>query len=80
MGTRYDLVANVVHDGKSTEDGSFRAHVQHAGTKQWYETEDLRVAEIMPQQIGISESYMLVYRRSASAAPGAEASGGAGAE
>lgn len=32
-------------------------------TEQWYEIQDLHVQETMPQLIGVSESYMMVYER-----------------
>lgn len=71
-GTKYDLVANIVHDTppeSGTADplasGAYRVHVRHGGAAsgQWYEMQDLRVADTMPQLIAISESYILVYRR-----------------
>lgn len=73
---RYDLVANIVHDSPADvgregtahdplQEGSYKCHVQHrAGQKQqWYEIQDLHVQEIMPQQIGVSESYLLILER-----------------
>lgn len=32
-------------------------------TEQWYEIQDLHVQETMPQLIGVSESYMMIYER-----------------
>ncbi len=29
---------------------------------QWYEIQDLRMEETMPQLIGLSESYLMIYR------------------
>uniref|UniRef100_A0A671KWV3 Ubiquitin carboxyl-terminal hydrolase 39 n=1 Tax=Sinocyclocheilus anshuiensis TaxID=1608454 RepID=A0A671KWV3_9TELE len=55
--TTYDLVANVVHDGKPTE-GSYRIHVLHHGTGKWYELQDLQVIDILPQMITLSEAYI----------------------
>jgi U4/U6.U5 tri-snRNP-associated protein 2 len=72
---KYDLVANVVHDSPADvgregtardalQEGSYKCHVQHrAGHQQWYEIQDLHVQEIMPQQIGVSESYLLILER-----------------
>lgn len=70
---KYDLVANITHqspadvgrEGKHDplQEGSYKCHVQHRGTKQWYEIQDLHVQEIMPQQIGLSESYVLIFER-----------------
>lgn len=33
--TIYELVGNIVHDG-SPEKGTYRAHVLHTPTQQWY--------------------------------------------
>ena len=75
-GTKYDLVANVCHDtppASGTADplasGRYRVHVQHSAAGQWYEIQDLHVSETLPQMIGLSESYLLVYRRQTYVAP-----------
>uniref|UniRef100_A0A671KT76 Ubiquitin carboxyl-terminal hydrolase 39 n=1 Tax=Sinocyclocheilus anshuiensis TaxID=1608454 RepID=A0A671KT76_9TELE len=60
--TTYDLVANVVHDGKPTE-GSYRIHVLHHGTGKWYELQDLQVIDILPQMITLSEAYIQIWKR-----------------
>uniref|UniRef100_A0A3B3ZXE0 Ubiquitin carboxyl-terminal hydrolase 39 n=1 Tax=Periophthalmus magnuspinnatus TaxID=409849 RepID=A0A3B3ZXE0_9GOBI len=60
--TTYDLVANVVHDGKPTE-GSYRIHVLHHGTGKWYEMQDLQVIDILPQMITLSEAYIQIWKR-----------------
>jgi U4/U6.U5 tri-snRNP-associated protein 2 len=70
---RYDLLANICHDvppnvGKESqisplEAGSYRVHIQNKATLQWYEIQDLHVQETMPQLVGLSESYMLIYER-----------------
>uniref|UniRef100_A0A183IDZ8 ubiquitinyl hydrolase 1 n=1 Tax=Soboliphyme baturini TaxID=241478 RepID=A0A183IDZ8_9BILA len=57
--TTYDLIANVVHDGKPTPgEGSYRIQVLHKGTGKWFELEDLHVKEILPQMITLTESYI----------------------
>ena len=38
-----------------------KVHVQNIATKQWFELQDLRVDEIMPQLIPLSESSVLLY-------------------
>ena len=58
----YDLIANIVHDG-TPDDGSYRAMVYHAPDKNWYETQDLRVAEVLPQQVNLTETYVQIYER-----------------
>ncbi len=73
LSEKYDLVANITHDipaevGREgqrnpLEEGSYRCHVQHKATGQWYEMHDLHVRETMPQLIGVSESYLLVFER-----------------
>lgn len=60
--THYDLVANICHEGKPA-DGTWRAHVYYPPTQQWFETQDLRVEQIMPQQVAQSESYLMIYKR-----------------
>jgi U4/U6.U5 tri-snRNP-associated protein 2 len=77
MATKYDLVANICHDspaGQRTEGGkkdpleggTYRVHVQNRASEQWYEIQDLHVQETMPQLIGLSESYIMVYSRKSS--------------
>lgn len=72
---RYDLVANITHDSPHTvgeeqgtrrdplEEGTYRCHVRHEATRQWYEMRNLHVTETMPQLIALSESYVLIFRR-----------------
>ncbi|CAN0023950.1 unnamed protein product [Ectocarpus sp. 12 AP-2014] len=73
LATKYNLLANVCHDsppgqGKEGQTdplsaGCYRAHVQNKATEQWYEVQDLHVQETMPQLIGLSESYIIIYER-----------------
>lgn len=44
-------------------DGSYRVHIKSTSSGQWFEIEDLHVKETMPQLIGLSESYILIYQR-----------------
>ena len=60
--THYDLVANVCHEGKPQE-GTWKAQVYHAPKGEWLETQDLRVTPIMPQQVALSESFIMIYKR-----------------
>uniref|UniRef100_A0A8C3QTD4 ubiquitinyl hydrolase 1 n=1 Tax=Cyanoderma ruficeps TaxID=181631 RepID=A0A8C3QTD4_9PASS len=60
--TTYDLIANIVHDGKPSE-GSYRIHVLHHGTGKWYELQDLQVTDILPQMITLSEAYIQIWKR-----------------
>jgi U4/U6.U5 tri-snRNP-associated protein 2 len=71
--TTYDLIANIVHDGKP-DSGTYRIQmINHVSdnfvnetrerlqaTGKWYELEDLHVKEILPQIITLTESYIQV--------------------
>ena len=58
---RYNLVCNIVHDGQpGAGKGTYRVHVYHKGTRQWYEIQDLHVANMLPEMITLSESYIQV--------------------
>ena len=62
MDATYNLVANVVHDGDpNAGKGSYRVHILHQGTKQWYEMQDLHVVSILPQMITLSEAYIQIW-------------------
>ena len=41
---------------------------QNKATGQWFELQDLHVTETMPQLIGLSEAYTLIYERKQSQA------------
>jgi U4/U6.U5 tri-snRNP-associated protein 2 len=61
VGNHYDLLANICHEGKpDAGKGTYKVHVRHRGTGQWYQIQDLIVEEIMPQMIFMSESYIQV--------------------
>jgi U4/U6.U5 tri-snRNP-associated protein 2 len=45
------------------QEGSYKCHVQHKASNQWYELQDLHVTETMPQLIGVSESYVQISER-----------------
>ncbi|CAL1542817.1 unnamed protein product [Lymnaea stagnalis] len=60
--TTYDLAANIIHDGEPGKGkGSYRCHVLHKGQNKWYEMQDLHVADILPQMITLSESYIQIF-------------------
>jgi len=73
LADKYDLVANITHnspadvgrEGKTDplQEGSYKCHIEHRSSKQWFETQDLHVEETMPQLIGVSESYLLIFER-----------------
>ncbi|KAK9147240.1 hypothetical protein Scep_005997 [Stephania cephalantha] len=62
LRSKYDLIANVVHDGKPGE-GSYRVFVQRKSEELWYEMQDLHVAETLPQMVALSEAYMQIYEQ-----------------
>ncbi|KAJ7561746.1 hypothetical protein O6H91_03G039700 [Diphasiastrum complanatum] len=62
MRSKYDLIANLVHDGKPGE-GSYRVFVQRKSEEAWYEMQDLHVAETLPQMVALSEAYMQIYEQ-----------------
>jgi hypothetical protein len=73
LADKYDLVANITHESPADvgregqagplQEGSYKCHVKHHGTHQWYEMQDAHVTEIMAQQIGLSESFLLIFER-----------------
>lgn len=60
--SKYDLIANIVHDGKPGE-GSYRVFVQRKSEELWYEMQDLHVSETLPQMVALSETYMQIYEQ-----------------
>ena len=61
MGSKYDLVANLCHDGKAGE-GSYRVHIHRKVEEAWYEVQDLLVTDYLPQMVALSETYMQVWQ------------------
>ncbi|KAF7825865.1 U4/U6.U5 tri-snRNP-associated protein 2-like [Senna tora] len=62
LRSKYDLIANVVHDGKPGE-GFYRVFVQRKSEELWYEMQDLHVSETLPQMVALSEAYMQIYEQ-----------------
>eukprot|EP00823_Brevimastigomonas_motovehiculus_P008746 TRINITY_DN813_c1_g2_i2.p1 TRINITY_DN813_c1_g2~~TRINITY_DN813_c1_g2_i2.p1 ORF type:complete len:867 (-),score=249.41 TRINITY_DN813_c1_g2_i2:1468-4068(-) len=62
--TKYDLIANIVHEGKPDK-GTYRAHIYQQSTDTWYEMQDLHVwtTETMPQLVALSEAYIQIFER-----------------
>ena len=63
--TKYNLIANIVHDGdpKNRLQSTYRAHILHKSTNQWYEMQDLHVTSILPQMITLTEAYIQIYEQ-----------------
>ena len=72
---RYDLAANVAHEGPAAA-GAFKAHVQRKADGTWFECGDLRVAETLPQVVALSEAYLQVWEKRGPAAAAAKAAAG----
>ena len=60
VASKYDLVANILHEGKAGE-GAYRAHIHRKAEDAWYEVDDLRVTDILSQMVVLSEAYMQIY-------------------
>lgn len=57
------LVSNIKHNGNANE-GTYVVQVRYRPEDDvWYEIQDLHVNKVMPQQVAISESYMLIYEQ-----------------
>lgn len=56
----YNLVGNVVHDGQVKE-GTYRVQIEHKGMNQWYDIQDLHIANMPPDMVALSESYIQFY-------------------
>ncbi|KAK2080629.1 hypothetical protein QBZ16_000483 [Prototheca wickerhamii] len=59
---KYNLIANIVHEGKH-EDGTLRVHILRKVENTWYDVQDLRVTDVLPQMVALSETYMQIYER-----------------
>ncbi|KAG5252478.1 U4/U6.U5 tri-snRNP-associated protein [Salix suchowensis] len=62
LRSKYDLIANIVHDGKPNE-GFYRVFVQRKSEELWYEMQDLHVSETLPQMVALSEAYLQIYEQ-----------------
>ncbi len=56
---KYDLLGNVVHEGQAGG-GTYRVFARRKSEDVWYEVQDLRVTEVLPQMVALSETYMQV--------------------
>lgn len=61
VNVSYDLICNICHDGQAVG-GSYRCHIERKVERIWYEVQDLRVTEVLPQIVNLSETYMQVYQ------------------
>ncbi|KXS13872.1 cysteine proteinase [Gonapodya prolifera JEL478] len=66
LETRFDLIANIIHEGRADQQGTYKVHLRGPATgetEQWYAIQDLIVEEILPQMIFLSESYVQIWER-----------------
>ncbi|KAL7068994.1 ubiquitin carboxyl-terminal hydrolase family protein [Cryptosporidium serpentis] len=61
--TKYDLIANIAHKG-DTKSGVFTIQMYHSGRNEWYEIENLKVEQILPQALLLTTSYIQLYKQS----------------
>ena len=48
----FQSAAATTSNNRVLNDGSYKVHIQHKATGQWFEVQDLRVTEVTPQFIG----------------------------
>lgn len=58
----YDLIANVVHEGEIHK-GAYKVHIHRKAEGVWYEVQDLRMVDVLPQVVVLSEAYLQIYCR-----------------
>ena len=58
----YDLVGSVIHTGKA-DSGTYKVQAIHEPSQEWHDIQDLLVDQIMPQQVTVSESYILLFKK-----------------
>ena len=60
---RYMLISNIIHNGNANQ-GNYIVQVRYRPEDDtWYQIQDLHVTKIIPKQVAISESYVLIYER-----------------
>lgn len=62
QNAKYDLISNVMHTGKA-DSGNYRVQALHAPSQEWFDIQDLIVTPIIAQQVAVSESYILLYKK-----------------
>eukprot|EP00698_Gefionella_okellyi_P002961 TRINITY_DN12800_c0_g1_i1.p1 TRINITY_DN12800_c0_g1~~TRINITY_DN12800_c0_g1_i1.p1 ORF type:complete len:507 (-),score=109.21 TRINITY_DN12800_c0_g1_i1:23-1354(-) len=66
VSTRYNLIANITHEGGPTG-GTYHVHVLHKATGKWLEMSDVDVTDRLPQMMMLSDTYIQIYERDDSA-------------
>ncbi|KAL9658502.1 hypothetical protein ABK040_006042 [Willaertia magna] len=61
----YHLVANIFNEGDPvTKSNNYKVHVFNEAKEKWLEIQDLYVKEVLPEEVSISQSFLLVYAKS----------------
>jgi len=60
LPTKYNLIANIRHNGKP-EEGTYNLHLHEKSNLKWYDIQDLFVEEVLPPLIALSEAYIQIY-------------------
>ena len=60
---KFDLVAQICHEGDRPDSGKFIAYVVHPQTGQWFECNGLRIVKVLPQSVALVESYVQIWKR-----------------
>jgi len=61
--TKFDLVANILHEGDTEKEDTYAVHVQDKATKRWYRIRDMDVEEAAPQLLSVSEASIQIYEQ-----------------
>jgi len=62
-GAQYDLISNIVHEGKP-DSGAYKLQTLHQGSGKWFEMQDLHVDQILPETLPLSEAFIQIYELS----------------
>lgn len=63
LNTKYDLLANIRHEGRKKEDDEYSVNLSNKATGMWYHIRDLDVEEIAPQLMSVTEAYIQIYEK-----------------
>ncbi|KAJ6252924.1 hypothetical protein M0813_13787 [Anaeramoeba flamelloides] len=58
---KYNLIANICHDGQEAGKGNFFIFLYNKTEDQWLKIQNLDVAVVKPQEVSVSESYIQLY-------------------
>ena len=59
----YNLVANICNEGSIGDGSSYKVHVLNQADDKWYEIQDLDVKEVLPEEVSVSQTFLLIYAR-----------------